>query len=130
MMKQWVVLISLGLLVACSEPPEAIVKELAQQRWSALLQGNTSQAYALYTKAFQDTTPLQQFENSIRGLGLWKAAQVVDTQCKDSQCQVNVKVTVAMKMRGLPEPIETSEVIQETWIKDTAWKSEWRYVKN
>lgn len=67
MMKQWVVLISLGLLVLCSEPPEAIVKELAQQRWSALLQGNTSQAYALYTKAFQDTTPLQQFENSIRG---------------------------------------------------------------
>lgn len=42
---------------------------------------------------------------------------------------MNVKVTVAMKMRGLPEPIETSEVIQETWIKDTAWKSEWRYVK-
>ncbi|WP_020561100.1 hypothetical protein [Thiofilum flexile] len=131
-MKQWwIVLVGLGLLVACSaEPPEPLVKELAQQRWTALLQSNPTKAYQYYTKAFQDTTPLKQFENSIRGVGLWRSAQVMDAQCKDSQCQVNVKVTVAMKMRGLPEPIETSEVIQETWMKDTAWKSEWRYVKN
>lgn len=129
-MKQWIVLIGLGLLVACSEPPEPIVKELAQQRWSALLQGNKAKAYEYYTKAFQDTMPLSQFENSIKGIGLWQAAEVQDAQCQAAQCQVNVKVTVALKMRGVPDPVETSDVIQETWIKDTAWKSEWRYVKN
>ena len=129
-MKPWLVVIVLGVLVGCSEPPEPIVKELAQQRWSALLQGNTAKAYQYYTKAFQETTPLKQFENSIRGVGLWRSAQVLDTQCQEAQCQVSVKVTVAMKMRGLPEPIESSDVLQETWVKDTAGKSEWRYVKN
>lgn len=128
-MKRGVVLILIGLVVGCSEPPEPIVKELAQQRWDALLKGNLTKAYEYYTKAFQDTTPLPQFENSVRGLGLWKSAQVLESQCTEQQCDVKVKVTVAMKMKGIPQPIETSDVLNETWIKDTAWKSEWRYVK-
>ncbi|MEN9432694.1 MAG: hypothetical protein RLZZ422_283 [Pseudomonadota bacterium] len=131
-MKHWVALVSLSLLLAAcsSEPPEPIVKQLAQQRWDALLAGNLTKAYEYYTKAFQDTTPPKQFENTIRGIGLWKSAQVLDSQCANDQCNVNVKITVSMKMRGLPEPIDTSDIIQETWIKDTAGKSDWRYVKN
>lgn len=116
-------------LTACGSG-ETAVKEAAQQRWNALIEGDFQQAYQHYTDAFKETVPLKHFRNQVQGVGLWNKAQVESVNCEASgkQCDAEVKVTVAMKMRGLPKPVETSDVVRETWIKQGVF-SDWRYVK-
>ena len=123
------VLLASSLLAACS-PAESVLTGYAQQRWDALIKGNLEQAYEYYTEAFQATTPFDVFKRKTQGAGLWSKAQVQKVQCETSgkRCRVDVEVTVSLKMRGLNQPVESSDVVQETWVKD-GWFSDWRYVK-
>ena len=116
-------------LSACSSG-ETAVKELAQLRWNALISGDLGAAYQYYTDAFRETVPLQLFRKQTTGVGLWNKAEVAGVQCDESgrRCDAEIKVTVAMKMRGLPKPIETSDTVRETWIKEGVL-SDWRYIK-
>ena len=123
------VLLAGALLAACS-PAETVLTDYAQQRWNALISGDVEGAYAYYTDAFKATTTPEAFRRKASGTGLWNKAQVKQVQCEASgkRCQVDVDVTVSMKMRGLSTPVETSDVVHETWVKD-GWFSDWRYVK-
>lgn len=123
------VLLASSLLAACS-PAESVLTGYAQQRWDALIKGDLEHAYEYYTEAFQATTPFDVFKRKTQGAGLWSKAQVQKVQCETSgkRCRVDVEVTVSLKMRGLNQPVESSDVVQETWVKD-GWFSDWRYVK-
>ncbi len=116
-------------LSACGNG-ETAVKEAAQLRWNALINGDLGAAYQYYTDAFRETVPLQLFRQQISGVGLWNKAQVSTVTCDQSnrRCDAEIKVTVAMKMRGLPKPIETSDTVRETWVKEGVF-SDWRYIK-
>lgn len=118
-----------SLLAACGSA-ESVLTEYAQQRWDAVIKGDLDQAYGYYTDAFKATTPPAAFKRKVQGTGLWSKAQVQKVQCEASgkRCQVDVEVTVSMKMRGLSKPVETSDRVHETWVKD-GWFSDWRYVK-
>ena len=107
-----------------------MVKEAAQQRWNALIAGDLQAAYQHYTDAFKETVPYKRFRSQTKGVGLWNKAQVDTIDCDESgkRCHAKVEVTVAMKMRGLPKPVETSDVIHETWVREGVF-SDWRYVK-
>jgi len=124
----FLVLISL-LLVAC-DSNETKVKEVAQKRWAALIAGDFGSAYDFYSESYQNTVDLQSFRKNTKGVGLWKKAdvQAVDCNQKEKGCQVKVKVTVALKMRGIPQPVETNSILQETWVNE-GLLSDWRYVK-
>ncbi len=116
-------------LSACTSGENA-VKEAAQQRWNALVSGDFYTAYQFYTDAFKETVPLEHYKNKVAGVGLWNKAQVREVKCDaaNARCEADVEVTVAMKMRGLPKPVETSDVVQEIWIKEGVF-SDWRYMK-
>jgi len=116
-------------LTACGSG-EVAVKEAAQLRWNALINGDLGAAYQYYTDAFRETVPLQLFRKQTTGVGLWNKAQVASVKCDESgkRCDAEVKVTVAMKMRGLPKPVETSDTVHETWVKEGVF-SDWRYIK-
>lgn len=116
-------------LTGCGSP-EAVVSDYAAKRWEALIKGDTEQAYQYYSDAFKATTTLEVFKHKAQGIGLWNKATVKKVTCDTAvkRCQVEVEVTVAMKMRGLNQPLETSDVVQETWVKQ-GWFSDWRYVK-
>ncbi|QLQ30389.1 MAG: hypothetical protein HZT40_00785 [Candidatus Thiothrix singaporensis] len=118
-----------SLLTGCGSA-ESVLTEYATNRWNALIQGDLAQAYQYYTDAFKATTPLDVFKHKVHGTGLWNKAKVDKVQCEEpgKRCQVDVEVTVSMKMRGLSKPMETSDVVHETWVKD-GWFSDWRYVK-
>lgn len=123
------VLLAGSLLAACS-PAESVLTGYAQQRWDAMIKGNLEQAYEYYTDAFKAVTPPDVFRRKVQGTGLWNQAKVQHVQCEASgkRCQVDVEVTVSMKMRGLSKPVESSDVVHETWVKE-GWFSDWRYVK-
>ncbi|WGZ93896.1 MAG: hypothetical protein QJT81_19250 [Candidatus Thiothrix putei] len=122
-----VVLLVGSLLTACSST-ESVISERSQQRWDALIKGELEKAYEFYTDAFKATTPPEIFKRKTQGAGLWSKAQVQKVQCEAERCRVDVKVTVSLKMRGLNQPVETSDIVQETWVKN-GWFSDWRYVK-
>lgn len=126
----WVIVLPLCWMLTACVSGETTVKQAAQQRWNALLAGDLQQAYQYYTDAFKQTVPYEHFRNSVQGVGLWSKAQVQKVSCDTSgdKCNAEVEVTVAMKMRGLPKPVETSDVIHETWTKEGSF-SDWRYVK-
>lgn len=118
------------LLSACNLSAESTVTASAQQRWDSLIAGDTEQAYHYYTDAFQQSTPYAHFKNKLHGIGLWSHAKVDKAECEPSgkRCTVAVDVTVTMKMRGLSKPVDTTDRVSETWVKD-GWFSDWRYVK-
>jgi hypothetical protein len=124
----------LGLVLAavggCSLSADSAVAERAQKRWDALISGDTAEAYRYYTDAFRQTTPYEHFKNQVHGTGLWSGAKVDKVACEASgkRCKVDVDVTVTMKMRGLSMPVDTTDRVSETWVKD-GWFSDWRYVK-
>ena len=122
-------LLAMGVLSACTEPSEQLFRQAAPQRWQALLQSDFKRAYEYYGRDYQKIMPLENFEKSIKGIGLWKNAEVVDAHCQGDRCLVDINITVAMKMSGVPDPVESSGVVQEVWMKDAGWLSEWRYVK-
>ncbi len=117
-------------LAGCGMSAEKAVAESAQKRWDYLIAGDLEQSYHYYTDAFKETTSYRNYRNMVRGVGLWNRAKVEEVSCDDTggRCQVMLSVTVSMKMRGLPKPVETTDVIAETWIKE-GWFSDWRYIK-
>lgn len=126
----WLVLIPLCLMLSACSSGETAVKEAAQQRWDALIDGDYHTAYQHYTDAFKKEVPLRHYRKQVKGVGLWNKAQVdiVDCDATGKSCNAEVAVTVAMKMRGLAEPVKTTDVVHETWIKEGIF-SDWRYLK-
>lgn len=119
------------LMVACSgdKSPEQLVKERSEAKWQALIQGDLKAAYPLYSEAFRDTTPFKHFEHRIRGVGLWSKVSVKSVECRsEEQCLALVDVAVVTKMRGLDEPLESSTIIEETWVKEGVL-GRWYFVK-
>ena len=84
-----------------------------------------------FDEAKQKVKSLDIFKNQTRGVGLWSGADVKTVQCESSgkRCLVDVDVSVAMRMRGLVEPVVTTDVVKETWVKE-GWFSDWRYIKD
>ncbi len=122
--------LALAVLGACNLSTDGAVAERAQKRWDALIVGDTEQAYGYYTAAFQQTTPYDHFKNQVHGTGLWSKAKVAKVECDSAgkRCKVDVDVTVTMKMRGLSDPVDTTDRVSESWVKE-GWFSDWRYVK-
>lgn len=116
------------MLSACSTD-EIQVRQAAQQRWEALIQGDLDQAYTTYSQAFQATISLAAFKQHLQGKGLWQKAEVKAVHCVTAkQCKVEVEVTMAMRMRGVAELVETTDTLEETWLQQ-GWIADWRYIK-
>lgn len=130
-MRFWLFLMPICVLISACGAGDAAVKEAAQLRWNSLIAGDFGAAYQHYTDAFKETVSLKRFRSQTKGVGLWNKAQVGTVQCDESgrRCDAEVEVTVAMKMRGIPKPVKTSDIVHETWVKAGVF-SDWRYVKN
>lgn len=124
-------LTALSFLSACqSQSAEEQVAEAAQARWQALIQGDFATAYPYYSQAFQETTPLEHFKHSIRGVGMWNDAKVLAVNCETAakQCQAKLEISVVTKMRGLDKPLKTSTILEEVWVYEGRFKG-WKFVK-
>lgn len=123
-----ILLLVLMSLVAC-KPNDTDVKLAAQERWEALISGDLQRAYQFYAHALKKSTTLEKFKKQVRGVGLWKQAEVINADCekKSDQCFVDIKVTVSMSMQGLVKPVETSDTIRELWVQE-GWLNDWRYM--
>ena len=121
-----------GLILASCNitgKPDTIVSDYAQKRWDALIAGNLQTAYQYYTDAYKKSVPYEHFSHKVKGVGLWSKAKVQRVSCNEqaTSCEAEIKVTVAMRMRGLDKPLETSDTVKETWRKKDIF-SDWQYI--
>ena len=113
-----------GALVACAavnvRPPEQVVRDRAQARWNALVQGDTKVAYEHFSPGTRSTMTLADFVASIR-VGFWKAVTVDKVEC-NSPDRCEVFATIEYEHQGTRVKTPNREV----WIREG---SNWWYVR-
>ena len=107
-----------GCAAMAPKPPEEAVKERAQARWNALVQGDYKAAYAFLSPGSRAVQPEAEYEKSLRR-DFWKAAKVENAQCSDQRCEVMATIEYDFAGRRTTTPV------RETWIREG---SEWWYV--
>jgi len=121
------VLLAVMLLSACATTPaspEDIVKERAQARWDALLNGDFATAYSYFSPGYRSATTVVDFEIGIRMRKVqYRTAEFQDHSCENNVCTVRLKVgyKLAKPVPGMTD-WESESVVSEQWIKsDGNW---------
>jgi hypothetical protein len=125
------VLLAVVLLSACATTPTAspedIVKERAQARWDALLDGDFATAYSYYSPGYRSAMTVVDFEIGIRMRKVqYRTAEYQGHSCEKNVCTVRFKVgyQVAKPVPGLGD-WESDGMVSEQWIKSN---SEWWFL--
>ena len=104
-----------ALMASCAainpRSSQDIVRERAQARWNALVQGDVKTAYEFFSPGSRATVTLADFASGIR-IGFWKAVVVEQVECAAESCEVNS--TIEYDHRGMR--IKTPH--RETWVRE------------
>jgi hypothetical protein len=123
--RQFAAVVLTALVAACatsvpSRPPEEVVKDRAQARWNALVQGDVKAAYEYFSPGSRATMSLTDFASGIK-LGFWKVVTVDKVECgSPDRCEVST--TIEYEFRGSRVKTPT----RETWVRDGA---DWWYLR-
>ncbi|MEA3274836.1 MAG: hypothetical protein U9Q81_06000 [Pseudomonadota bacterium] len=104
---------------------EALAKERAEARWRALIEGRLESAYAFLSPAQREITSFDAYRRKIGGVGTWKDVDVQNATCDESRCKTATSVFFEFRHRRLPEPVKSSELLEETWLIDEAGGQLW-----
>jgi hypothetical protein len=106
--------------VAKGPPPEEIVKNRAQARWNALVQGDLKTAYGYYTPGTRQILSLADFAAGLK-LGFWKMVTVDKVECgSPDRCEVSTTIEYEYRGQRIKSPS------RETWIHES---SDWWLVR-
>ena len=104
-----------ALMAACAtvnpRSSQDLVRERAQARWNALVQGDVKAAYEFFSPGSRTTLSLADFASGIR-LGFWKAVVVDQVECGAESCEV--RTTIEYDHRGMR--VKTPH--RETWVRE------------
>ena len=98
------------------QPPEQIVRQLATQRWQALVSRNFEKAYEFAVPSYRQLHDIDYYRGKRQSTPVkWLAAEVSRVDCEAEKCLVRIqlesKPMVAMQFRGT---ITTG--LDETWV--------------
>lgn len=121
-----------GALSSCAgqqQPSERDWEEMARQRaaerWQSLIEGRVETAYGYLAPGYRQINPYDRYFRTIRGVGLWKAADVKKATCEQDRCEVTTELTVEVHGPGSSKPIESVSWVQERWIIDRDQRQVW-----
>jgi hypothetical protein len=121
------VLLAVMLLSACAATPtstEDVIKERAQARWDALLDGDFATAYSYFSPGYRSTITVVDFEIGVRMRKVrYRTAEYLGHSCENDVCTVQIKVgyQVARPVPGL-DNWESESMLSEQWINsDGEW---------
>jgi hypothetical protein len=101
-----------GCATISRKPDDVVVKEKAQARWNALVQGDVKAAYEYFSPGSRQTMTLAEFASGIR-IGFWKAVSVDKVECGSAD-RCDAQVTIEYEHRGMR--VKTPH--RETWVRD------------
>jgi len=105
---------------------EDVVRDRAQQRWAALIEGNWERAYNLMSPGYRAVVPLKRFSSQFGGGVAWQRAEVVGVKCETERCGVQLKVEARVAM-GARRAESIATGVDEVWVlEDGQW---WKFEK-
>lgn len=107
-----------GCVTVKPEAPELQVRQLATQRWQALLASDFDKAYAMSTPAYRLIHTPEAYKSKKQATPVkWVAAEVFRVECQESSCIATIKIqskpVIPVAFKGV---IESG--IDETWVKE------------
>lgn len=102
--------------------PSSKVRQLATERWQALLAGQYERAYEMAAPAYRKAKSLDYYRLNIQGVPVkWKSAQVLRADCEEKRCKVGIRLVSELRIPGRYRgDLETS--LEETWVlEDGHW---------
>ena len=125
------VLLAVLLLTACATTstasPEDIIKERAQARWDALLEGDFATAYSYLSPGYRSAITVVDYEIGVRMQKVqYRLAEYQGHSCEKNVCTVRFKVgyRVVKPVPGL-DNWESDSMVSEQWIKSNG---EWWFL--
>lgn len=89
------------------------VKERAGKRWEALIRGDLDSAYGYFSRATQETYPIELYRAKMRP-GMWRQAKVETVKCADAVCEVTVMITIDHnRLKGVITPVAERWIVQD-----------------
>lgn len=99
-----------------TEPPETVVRQLATQRWQALLARDFDKAYGFAVPSYRQLHAPDYYRGKRQATPVkWLAAEVLRVDCEPEKCTVRIKLEskplVAMRFDGT-----LTGGLDETWV--------------
>lgn len=96
--------------------PEQLVRELATQRWQALLSKDFDKAYAFSVPSYRQIRTAEYYRGKRQATPVkWLAAEVLRVECQEAKCAVRIKLEskplVPFQFDGT-----LSTGLDETWV--------------
>ncbi|RLW64226.1 MAG: hypothetical protein B6D73_11790 [gamma proteobacterium symbiont of Stewartia floridana] len=120
-----VLLVLVMLMSACATNPEMqaqkdeeIVATRAQERWNLLVDGRVESAYDYLAAGYRLVTPYSHYMKTVKGVGLWKSAEVQKVNCKEDVCKADIKIQMEIRHPMMRSPARTESVVIEQWLRD------------
>ncbi len=98
---------------------EQKVKERAEQRWRALIQGDVAKAYEFLSPAYRQAVPIEVYGARLGGAVQWNQALVDSINCNPESC--SLKIAIDYKHRSTGQHVNRT-FLDEKWIRvDDQW---------
>lgn len=105
---------------------EETVRQLAEERWDALIKGDFDKAWTYTQPAYRAVVKQTDYRKRFNAAGQWRGAQVHDATCEAERCKVRIRLTT----RVLTPPFQGQELvggIDETWVRE---EGRWWYYQS
>jgi hypothetical protein len=117
--------VAASVLIGCAAvappTPEGVVRELATQRWKALMAGDMAKAYEYAAPSYRSVTTLDAYKAQFGGAVNWVGAEVVSVACEAEKCTPVVRIEVK-PLLGTKFGNTISTHVDETWLlEDGRW---------
>lgn len=103
---------------ALKPDPQLQVRQLATQRWQALLAGKFDQAYEFAVPSFRKIRSLDYYRVNLASVPVrWLSAEVIRVDCEALRCTARIKLTSEPRVpnfRGTK--LETG--LDEVWVQE------------
>ncbi|MCG7983995.1 MAG: hypothetical protein JAY90_14760 [Candidatus Thiodiazotropha lotti] len=124
-MRKSVLVLMVLLLSGCATNPETqarldeeIVAKRAQERWNLLVDGRVESSYDYLSAGYRQVTPYPHYMKTVKGVGLWKSAEVQQVKCKEDVCKADINIHMEIRHPMMRSPARTQNVIVEQWLRD------------
>lgn len=124
-----ILLIMNGCATFVERKPEDVVRQRAEERWAALIDGRLETAYTYETPEYKELYTFSEFRKKIRGVGSWQKVSIENITCEENKCGVTVRIHVRMRPSLGFEVIETNGLAKENWIYHGA-SGQWHHVSD
>lgn len=121
----WLALGAACLLAACAATtppaPEQTVRELATQRWQALLAKDHARAYQMAAPSYRKLKTQEQYTQRIQNVPVrWEKATVLRVECSHAErCVAKVELH-SRPIAPFAPKVPIVGVLDEVWVKEDA----------